>query len=188
MKQLIATFLLCLCCAAMAGAQGLQIAAGYQYQRSHTLGDQSLNFNGGLAEVSYGLPRHFVAVGAFTGTDSSRSSAVIIGADLMTYMLGLRFQVPLNKKVKEAGRVSPFAEYLAGGARGTNGAFPQGGVLVSNANSFAFSAGGGLDIARTHHVTVRVIQADYLFTQLPNLIGTHQNNFTIGGGFVFRLR
>jgi hypothetical protein len=52
------------------------------------------------------------------------------------------------------------------------------------------SAGGGLDVAfaRTRRATFRVLQVDYLNTQLPNSYGTHQNYFRIGASIVYRLR
>ncbi len=59
---------------------------------------------------------------------------------------------------------------------------------LSSANSFAFTAGGGLDYAVSRHFAVRVVQIDYLKTYLPNNATNEQNNLRIGAGIVFRMK
>jgi hypothetical protein len=107
---------------------------------------------------------------------------------LLTIMAGPRFQMPIKNSKGKPGRVSPFAQFLVGDARGSNGAFPKNGTLVPSAESLALSGGGGIDFAMAHHTTWRLLQVDYLNTQLPNLYATHQNYYRIGTSLVIHLR
>ncbi len=187
MKKVIVTLLLCLCCAAMAGAQGIQLSSGYLYQRTQTLGGGSkVGFEGGRAEVAYVLPRHFAMVGEFTGSRSNMNSQ-LYDMTLLTFMAGPRFEMSLKKR-GNAAKFSPFGQFLVGDARGSSGAFPKDGVLVATAECLALSVGGGIDAKIGSRTSFRLFQMDYMNTQLPNLYGTHQNYFRIGAGIVFRLR
>ena len=47
--------------------------------------------------------------------------------------------------------------------------------------------GGGLDLKLTRHLALRLIDADYLLTLLPNGINSRQNNVSLSTGVVFRL-
>jgi peptidoglycan-associated lipoprotein len=99
----------------------------------------------------------------------------------MTYLLGPRV-------THKAGHgTTVFAQTLFGGAHGFDGYFPTATSSSSSANSFAFSAGGGVDLRLSQRIALRVLQADYLYTELPNARGDRQNNPRIGGGIVVRL-
>jgi len=188
MKRFITTLLMCLCCAAFARAQSLQLSASYLHQGTQTLGGSNqVGFNGGRAEIAYGLPQHFLMVGEFTGAHSTMGSATY-DISLITYMAGPRFQIRPKGEKGGPGRMSPFAQFLVGGAHASDGAFPLGGTLVPTANSLAISAGAGMDVILSPRTTLRVLQADYMTTQFPNLYGTHQNYYRLGAGIVYHLR
>jgi len=122
---------------------------------------------GGVAEVGGGYANH---INSF-GDDVAR----------MTYLLGPRV-------THKAGHgTTVFAQTLFGGAHGFDGYFPTATSSSSSANSFAFSAGGGVDLRLSQRISLRVLQADYLYTELPNARGDRQNNPRIGGGIVVRL-
>ena len=184
MKTTITAFLLCLSCAAAAGAQNIQIAGQYLFQHAHTVGNQNMYLNGGRADVAVGLKRHFALVGEFAGVYANGQG---VNGEVYTYLGGLRYQRPIVSERKPT-RAAPFMQFLVGGAYATNGAFPKNGQLQSNANSFAYSASGGMDIKLNRMLALRVVQADYLFSQLPNLVGTHQSNLRLGIGIVFTLK
>ncbi|HUY12428.1 MAG TPA: hypothetical protein VMX16_02205 [Terriglobia bacterium] len=91
-------------------------------------------------------------------------------------------------------RVTPFVHVLAGETSGSAAGLPLGapcikglpcpGAATITQTSFAGVVGGGLDVKLTRHISVRVIQADYLFT---NFSGGHQNDTRISAGVVFTL-
>lgn len=49
------------------------------------------------------------------------------------------------------------------------------------------SAGGGLDWNVKDHFSIRLFQAEYLMTRLPNAINNNQNNLRISVGVVFHI-
>jgi outer membrane protein OmpA-like peptidoglycan-associated protein len=78
----------------------------------------------------------------------------------------------------------PFAEFLLGGARGSNtliGTNPQ--------NAFAVVAGGGVDMVLKKSLAWRVAELDYFMTNFsgPSLGGNaRQDNFRVATGIVYR--
>jgi hypothetical protein len=48
--------------------------------------------------------------------------------------------------------------------------------------------GGGMEVGLNHGISLRLIQADYLYTHLPNLYDNYESNFRLGAGVAFRLR
>jgi hypothetical protein len=54
-------------------------------------------------------------------------------------------------------------------------------------NNFAMTAGGGVDIKVSRHVSVRPIQVEYFMTKIPDGLNNRQDNLRIGAGIVLRL-
>lgn len=75
-----------------------------------------------------------------------------------------------------------------GVANGFSGVYPQAGGAIDAAGGFAFEAGGGVDYHLNHAFSLRLIQADWLRTQLPNGATNVQNNFLLGAGVVWHIR
>lgn len=93
---------------------------------------------------------------------------------------------------KVVPRVIPFAHVLFGLAHGTNQvttAVPVTGssatfISIATGTSFATAVGGGLDIKLAGPVWIRVIQADYLHSDLSP---DHHTTARLSAGIVFRL-
>jgi hypothetical protein len=60
------------------------------------------------------------------------------------------------------------------------------GTVSQASNAFALRAGGGLDVPLNDALTLRAIQADYLFTRFPNQVNNRQNIAQLSAGLVFR--
>jgi opacity protein-like surface antigen len=58
--------------------------------------------------------------------------------------------------------------------------------LPGSSNSFAMAAGGGVDLMLSHRFAIRMIQADYYYTQFDNGVNNRQNNLRIGAGVIVR--
>jgi peptidoglycan-associated lipoprotein len=54
--------------------------------------------------------------------------------------------------------------------------------VSSSASSLALQAGGGMDLGLKRHVSLRLLQVDWLRTQLPNGGTNVQNHFRISTG------
>ena len=67
---------------------------------------------------------------------------------------------------------------------------PSGAALGTvpnsgSANGVAFTAGGGVDLKAGRNVSIRLIQAEYLMTRLPNGVNNYQNDLRPTFGVIF---
>jgi hypothetical protein len=102
-------------------------------------------------------------------------------SSLGTYLFGPRLSLPSFR------RVTPFAEGLFGLAHTTSG---TGFGVPGSRNSFAMAPGGGLDVAATKHVSLRLGELDYLMTtfrEVPGMGRQVQNDLRVSTGIQFRL-
>lgn len=111
---------------------------------------------------------------------ASKINGAGYGLTLSTFAAGPRLTASVR-------RLRPFAQVLVGIAHGTGSEFPQNGMLRLTANSFALDVGGGADVPLNKHLAVRVLQVDYLRTELPNNTSNWQNNLRVGAGLTLRL-
>lgn len=194
--RIISTILMCLFSVALAlgeqpqstasaDKQGPQFSFGYLYQRSQATFGNGFGLNGGRADVLLPFRRNLGLVAEFSGVRTGGIPGAGTGLTLLTYMAGPRFSMPL-RRTHEAGKVVPFAQVLFGGTHASDGLFPTRSSVSSTANSFAMSAGGGMQVGVTQRLSVRVIQAEYLYTRLPNFFDSYQNSYRIGAGVVLR--
>jgi outer membrane immunogenic protein len=174
-----------LCAALTASAQSKTDASvSYELQRSNGPAGECgcFNLQGGRADASYRVLERLAVAGEISGVHASNIVGSGLDLSLLTYMAGPRYSRDLKYGLK------PFAQFLAGGVHGFDSTFPHSTGASSSANSFAFTAGGGLDYALSRHIGVRVIQIDYLRTYLPNNAGNEQNNVRVGAGIIFRMK
>jgi outer membrane protein OmpA-like peptidoglycan-associated protein len=98
-------------------------------------------------------------------------------ADASTFMVGPKLTLHMD-------RVAPFAEFLIGLHRLS----PSG---LDDHNAFGLMAGGGFDVRVARHLSLRLLQADYVFGKhgdaypLPDT--TSLNGARVQGGLVFNL-
>ena len=160
---------------------GLELFGGYYYARFNVNANvpgvapsETFNGNGGGGQVEYNANRWLGVVGDLGGygATSTTNGALVGGA--FTYLFGPR----LNFR---HGKVTPFAQTLFGGIRTTDGIGRSGAE-----NNFAMTAGGGIDVKVSKHVSVRPVQAEYFMTKLPDGLNNRQNNFRFGTGIIFR--
>ena len=164
------------------------VAFTYAAMRASERNTTSFCLQGGAVELHGRFYRGLGVVASVTGMHEGSNSSLIAPLDLVTVVFGPRYTLDLHK------RASMFTEGLVGEAHGFHSVFAYGSGSVNNpdngttdsSTSFALQAGGGLDLRLTRHLSVRVVQADYLRTQLPNGAGNLQNNFRVSAGFIFR--
>jgi len=172
---------------AQTAGSGPDLALQYTYLRSNAPVGQCTCFSpeGGSASTSVPLPgRHFSLAGDLTAGHASGISSGSYDLTLTVFTAGLRFTPGFKM-----GRLIPYGQILAGGAR-------AGGSLVSGnspANSssvvFASNAGGGLDLVLRpdSRVSLRLVEADYLATLFHNGQNDHQNILRVSAGIVIRI-
>ncbi len=187
MKLAIRIVLVCLLLAAAAWGEQVQVSANYLYQGSNQVPGATDWFgaNGGRADVSFGNWRHLGLVAEIAGAHTSNLTSGQ-GLTTFTYMAGPRRSFTLGRVEKR--KVSAFAQVLLGGVHASDGLFPSGTTIKNSADAFALSMGGGMEVGLKHGISLRLLQADYLYTRLPNLYDNYQSNFRLGAGVAFQLR
>ena len=155
-----------------------EVAGNYTYIHLDTGGGGNLDCHGGGGSVAGNLNHYFGVVGEFSGCKvTGLPSGSGVTANAFSYLFGPRLTY------RSGGRFEPFGEALFGGARTS---FSGGGATITD-NAFAMAIGGGVDYKMTRNVAIRLGQFDYLYTKFDNGPGyTHQNNFRIQAGVVFR--
>jgi outer membrane immunogenic protein len=119
--------------------------------------------------------------GIAVGVSGELVSNYIPGVDFskVSYMGGPRYTY------RGAGvprRLQIFGEGLFGAVHAFSGAFPSGGGIVATANSFALQTGGGVNVLFTRRMSVRVLEVDYVRTQLSNGYANTQNDLRLAVG------
>ena len=158
------------------------VSLGYTYINANAPpgGCKCFGTNGGFAGGSYRVKDWLSVAGEFDASHANDIS--ILGQDLTlkTFTAGPRVSLIRNRYV-------PFGQVLFGIAHGSDSYFPEGAGYSSTANSFAYTAGGGLDIQLNHRLAVRAFEAQFLRTGFPNGGNNAQNHLMINAGIVIKL-
>ena len=178
----------------------IDLFVGYSYVQAvpkMAEGNRLVWLNGGSTSLAYNLNRHLGIVAdlgdytnsqvRFQGASGATVDVDNAGGAVISYLFGPRYSFRNHE------RITPFAQVLFGGAHANE-------VLLSNCavncallpaqNTFALTAGGGLDLRVHRHFAIRVIQAEYLLTRFPDTTtgnNTSQNDMRLSSGIVFRL-
>jgi outer membrane immunogenic protein len=183
---LLLVFSGCLVSAPEALAQSddnLEIGANYIYIRTNAppAGCGCFSLNGGAAWVGYNFRGNLALIGEVSGSGASNIEGTTGSLKLTSFLAGLRYS-------RHHSRLAPFGQVLLGGAHASGELTPNSSGLAGSETAFAMTAGGGLDVKLSHHLSLRVVQADYFLTHFNNSLNNRQNDFRIGAGLVFRFR
>lgn len=157
------------------------IAGGYNFIKANAPpGDCGcFSMNGAFVGADLNLTPWFGVTGELNAGHATKISNLGQNLTLTTLMGGPRVSWTHF-------RYTPFAEFKAGGARGTGSYFPTSTGGKSSDTSFAYSTGGGLDINFSPRLAVRAPEIQYLHTAFPNGVNTSQHQLQIGVGVVLR--
>jgi hypothetical protein len=167
----------------IAGHHDVQLALSFDIGDANLTSTNAFSFlfQGGSAEVSAQLYKGLGVAGSFTGLHASNSGQGI-PVNLLAFTAGPRFTIwtgGLNH------RVSLYGQGLVGGVEGIDGLYPTPSGPAASASSLAYQTGGGLDIEFTPHTAIRLFQADWLRTQLPDGTQNVENTLRVGIGIVY---
>jgi outer membrane immunogenic protein len=165
----------------LAAAQ-LEVTLAYSADRTNGVvgGRGCFWMDGGKAEASAYFGRGLSVVAELAGAHANNINSAGESLSLVSYLFGPRYTLVTRSKL------TPFAQLLAGGVHGFDGMFPGPGLYISNPDAFAFAAGGGFNLRLSRRLALRLVQADYFQTQLPNDENNRQNHLRISGGLTFR--
>jgi hypothetical protein len=178
-------------------AAGQAPAAGTAQPKSAFAGkiDLGLNFTATIDKVAT-LPtssRFVLAGGSVDGlykftpqwglvaeVGGSTASNFLPGMNLneLTFAAGPRYTCATK------GKFSLYAQSLFGLVHGFNGTFPDPSGAKTSANGLLVEVGGGVTYAINKHYALRLAQADYVLTKLPNASGDTQHSPRFSAGVV----
>jgi len=138
--------------------------------------------SGGSATLAWPLKlKGFSLLGDLTAGHAAGISSNRYDLTLFTYTVGVRYTPPIHKT-----SLRPFADMLVGLSHATGSLVQGTNTAVTNAGaSFAFTAGGGLDLRLSRHLSLRLAQIDYLRTSFNNGASNRQNILRMSAGGVF---
>jgi hypothetical protein len=147
----------------------------------------------------------YVITGTFTPTDSTtyksvtatgslRIAALAPAATIMASVnpVALKNTTVLSASVSSSvgvptGTSRLYAESLFGAVHGFNSIFPSGtNGLANSADALSMFFGGGIDTTLHGGFGIRLIEAGFVHTNLPNNAADSQNDFRLGFGLSYR--
>lgn len=162
-------------------AQQSDIAVTYTGERSlKAASGQNFWLQGGAIELGVDAWKGLGVAVNVTGSHANSIGTSGVPISLVTTTFGLRYRCHAGH------RWSLYGEGLVGEANGFDSLFPVTGGAVDSANGLATQVGGGIDIAFRRRFAVRVLDASWVRTTLPNATDNVQNTLHLGGGIVVR--
>ena len=138
---------------------------------------------GGGADAAFTLWKGF---GIAAGVTGERVSNYAPGVDFskISYMAGPRYTYTLWKgePTLHRPRLQLFGDGLFGAVHAFSGAFPSATGVDTTGNSFALETGGGLNLFFSRSIGVRLVEVDYVRTQLSNGYAGTQNDLRLAFG------
>ena len=157
------------------------IAATFTVERAKLQGSPCSCFwlKGGSAE---GAVTFYHGLGAVVSLTAEHASNIAPGVNLglLSYMVGPRYTFTPARSLRIYG------EGLVGGAHGFDSVFPGPSSSTFSATSFSTQVGVGSDIAIHNGFGIRLFEADYVHTSLPNNGSNSQNDLRLSFGLSYR--
>ena len=168
---------------AVPAVPSLNVALTYDATLSNLVTSSRFWMQGASAQIEGRFYGGWGAVADISGMHIANMNSTGVGLDMVTATFGPRYTWSPAR-----ARYQIFGEALAGVANGFNSVFPSPLSAQTTASSLAVKAGGGINLQLRPHYALRLFEADYLRTQLPNSTNNAQNNLQLGAGVVFRFR
>ena len=160
----------------------MDVALTFDYSMANVVTNNSFSMIGGSVQVYRQFWRSLGLVADAGALHSGNMNNSGVGLDLFTVTGGPRY----TWKPVHHG-FSIYGQALGGGAYGLNSTFPSANYADSSARSVAVKVGTGMNVPLSERFSLRLFEADWLYTQLPNSTTNVQNNLRVGAGIVFRL-
>jgi len=134
------------------------------------------SLEGGSATIVLNMPTVLSWVGDISVGHANNINATPQNITILNVLVGPRFSF------RTSHRVTPYFQALVGASRETSNY-----AAVHDVSAFAFSPGLGLNARLTRHLQWNLVEADYLYSQLPNAVNNYQNDLRITTGLAIRL-
>lgn len=166
-------------------AVSTDLAVTFAVEHSQVVpGQSSFWFKGGGADAAVTFWKGWGVATSLTGDTASNINPGV-DANKVSFLAGPRYTYTAWKghaSATDNRRLQLFGQGLFGEAHGFSGLYPATGGATTSANSFAVQTGGGLNLYLTKSFGIRLLEADYVRTALPNGAADTQNDARLAFG------
>ncbi|WP_420236364.1 hypothetical protein ACOBR2_18985 [Telmatobacter bradus] len=160
----------------------LEVAITYDALHGNETAGNGFWLQGGGMQVEGYFSHGFGVVADLAGEHTGNMHGSGVGLDMVTMTFGPRY----TWQHARHRHSELYGQALVGQANGFNSVFPNASGATSSASSLTQKVGGGVNYALSRRLAVRVFEADWLRTQLPNSTTCVQNNLHLDAGLVLR--
>ncbi|MGD0732426.1 MAG: hypothetical protein ABR956_14290 [Terracidiphilus sp.] len=141
---------------------------------------------GGSLDAAYNFGGKARGLGLVVDVNGESKSNIEPGVNLTQFsvMGGARYTFHIVAQSTHA--VDLYGQFLGGEVFASNSVFPGPSSVSSSASSGAIQAGGGVNIRLKRCLALRLVEADFITTQLPNATDQRQYDVRFSNGIVFR--
>ena len=166
------------------------LAVTFAVERSQAVSSQgSFWFKGGGADAAITFKSGMGIAASLTGDHASNITPGV-DANKITYLAGPRYTWTAwqgHATAADNRRLQVFGQALFGGTHSFNSYYPALPAATSSANSLAIQAGGGLNLYFTRNFGLRLLEADYVRTVLPNGAANIQSDMRLSVGLAYHI-
>jgi peptidoglycan-associated lipoprotein len=167
---------------AVAPSNYLEIAITYDALHASASSGNNFWLQGGGLQADGHFSHGLGVVADLAGEHTGNMHDSGVGLDMVTMTFGPRY----TWQPARYRHTVLYGQALVGQANGFNSVFPSASGPTSSANGLALKVGGGVNYTLSRRFAVRLIEADWLRTQLPNGTTSVQNNLHLGAGLILR--
>jgi len=141
---------------------------------------------GGSLDAAYNFGGKAGGLSLVVDVNGESKSNIEPGVSLtqISVMGGARYTFHLATKNPHA--VDLYGQFLGGGVFASNSLFPGISGATNSASSGAIQLGGGANVRLSHCIALRLFEADFIATHLPNSTNQRQYDVRFSNGVVFR--
>jgi len=156
----------------------LEFGAGYTYMHANAppSGCGCFSLNGGYGSMVVHSVHGIALVADLSTAHASNVSGTTQNITIFDYLFGPRFYYHPDR------RVTPYVQALAGGSEEFSNY-----VYVQGVTAFAASGGAGLSARLSRRWGWNIVEADYVYSHLPNASNDRQSDLRVSTGITFRL-
>ena len=162
------------------------LAITFAGERSQaTPGNTNFWFMGGGADAAVTFWKGLGIAASLTG-DHVSNITPYVDANKITFLAGPRYTWTARQSADNR-RLQIFGQGLAGWTHGFDGVYPASIGTTSTASSWAMQIGSGFNYYLTRNFGLRLLEADYVRTALPNGAANIQNDMRLSTGLTYHV-
>lgn len=155
----------------------VEVAMNFEAGRANTVPAYNFWMEGGGVQAAVKVAHHWSGAADISYLHAGQMPHTTVGLDLFTAAFGPRYSM-----IFPGGCFKIYGQAMGGAVHGSNSFFPNLKGATSSASGVALLVGGGIDYTRTSHMSIRIIDADWLRTELSNGTTTVQNSLRVSSG------